>query len=281
MSTLTKAVIPIAGLGTRMGPLCRAVPKALLPLPAPGPGMRPVVHEILAEVSAADIDEAGLIVRPDHREAVSRYLEVARAEGADDLPEVTLIDQPQPEGFGEAVLRASDFTDGKAFLLMLGDHVFDVPAGGEGPAREVAGSFSQYQPAAMVGVQVVGEAELAKVGACRGSVIEEGVYRCTRLIEKPSVQAAREQLRTPGLAGGQYLAHAGVYAFGPEMMETLAAMADEPRREGQELELADAQLRLLESGSEYLLRRVTGRPEDTGSIGGYAAAFARRADFDG
>ncbi|MFW6061456.1 MAG: sugar phosphate nucleotidyltransferase [Planctomycetota bacterium] len=273
---INQAVIPVAGLGTRMGPICRAVPKAMLPLP-PGPSgfVLPAVHHILADASAGGIQRVALVVSPWQREVIDRYIAAARAEQqACDLPkQIELIDQPAPLGFGDAVLPTREFLGDRPFLVLLGDHVL-LPAPGQpsccGQLISAAEQLDRWQ--AVVGVQVVGEAELPKVGTCRGERISAQLYRCTDFVEKPDLATARRRLRTPGLVEGEYLAHFGVYAFTSELLTCLEELAGS--QPSGELELADAQSMLLQrSGGDYYLAEIAGEALDVGSPAGYRRAF--------
>ena len=271
---IEKAVIPVAGLGTRMGPLSAAIPKAMLPLVDRAGRVRPVVHHICAEVAAAGIDSAAIIVSPNQAEMIKSYLAAARDEGEHDLPkEIEFIDQPSAQGFGHAVGLARDFVAGGALLVMLGDHIY-VPTWDQPCAKQVVDAFASHSGAAMIGVQTVGPAELSRVGTLGGEPVDadQKVFRATAFIEKPGAELARRKLVTPGLGEDEFLAHCGLYCFSNEIFDCI----DEAARTAEgELELAAAQSLLLERNREdYYLRLIQGRAYDAGNPAGYAAAFA-------
>ena len=276
-----KAVIPIAGLGARMRPISAVVPKALLPLVDAAGCCRAVIHWILADAADAGIEQAALVVSPGRQQAVETYLDAAgQGDDAADLPEVVFIDQPAAAGFGDAVLQAESFVGPEPFVVLLGDHVHVANAGAKGCLAQVTGAFEGYRGAAMVGMQIVGPEEVSRVGVAAGEPIVPGhVYRCCRLIEKPSVAAARDQLVTPDLAADRFLAHAGIYIFKPEIFVYLRELADDAERTG-ELGLTDAQQRLLaRRPDDYYLTTIAGRVYDVGHPAGYAdAQQAFRAD---
>jgi UTP--glucose-1-phosphate uridylyltransferase len=267
-----------------MGPLCRAVPKALLPLP--GDGDAPpvcVLHRILADARDAGARQAVLVVRPDHRPLLQAYLDAARDHPASPpLPDkIDMVPQETPAGFGDAVLLARDRVADRDMLLMLGDHVYSCDEAPT-PARQVVEAFTRAdRPAAMIGVQDVDADELPRVGTVRGEPLEasaprggKGVYRCTAFVEKPSPREARTTLRTPGLPADRYLAHGGIYVFTPEIFECLAFLVEHPLPGRDELELADAQTLLLERQPDrYLLCHFAGRALDTGNPAGYRSAW--------
>ena len=83
---VTKAVIPIAGSGTRMAPVSCVVPKAMLALPASTSAMLPVLHWILSEAATAGAGEVLLICSPDQVGTVQRYLDIDPDPGLPALP---------------------------------------------------------------------------------------------------------------------------------------------------------------------------------------------------
>lgn len=271
-----KALVPIAGLGTRVGPLARAVPKALFPLVDDQGRVRPVVQIIMDEAISAGIERLGLIVSPAHVDLLRRYFTAARKEMDRDPAEwVEYITQPSPAGFGEAVARGAHFVGDEPFMLLLGDHVHRQTPGARPCAQQVAEAHDKLGGLAVVGMQCVGADELPKVGACRGEPVHNNYYRCAEFIEKPSLDMARKRLVTPGLPPDQYLAHCGIYIFTPEIFQCLTRLTLTDRPMGQEIQLADAQTMLLaEHPKDYFLVRIDGHSYDTGSPEGYLAAQA-------
>jgi len=269
---LRKAVIPVAGRGTRLRPVTAVVPKAMFPL-ADGRGrIRAVGHLILAEAARAGVESAALVVSPEHLEMIRRYFDALDRQ---DLPRIEYVVQPEPGGFGQAVLCAANFVAGEPFLLLLGDHVHAEEPTCPPCAAQVAGAFAERRSAAMVGMQPVGPEELPRVGIARGEPVAGPVYRCVDFVEKPDLATARRRLVTPGLEPDRFLAHAGIYAFAPDILDCLAELSAADRPTGREIQLADAQSLLLRRRSEdYYLLRLAGRAYDTGDVEGYLRAMA-------
>ena len=139
---ITKAMIPIAGLGTRMGPLARAVPKAMFPLVDAAGRVRPVIHYILSEAYAAGARQIALIVSPGHLDLLRQYFVAARKEpDGEVVASVEFLTQPSPMGFGEAVARGADFVGDEPFMLLLGDHVYKADPGQPSCGQQVAAAF--------------------------------------------------------------------------------------------------------------------------------------------
>ncbi|NLW87616.1 MAG: hypothetical protein GXY38_12150 [Planctomycetes bacterium] len=272
---ITNAVIPVAGVGSRMAPITAAVPKALLPLPREDGSWLAVLHHILIEASSAGVSSAGVVVSPGHRPMIEEYLQAASASGP-RLPAIELIIQDKPAGFGDAVLLSRDYVKGRPFLLMLGDHVYCTQAGQKSPAAQVAQAFERTSPEAMIGVQPVGANQLDLVGVCAGEPVRDDVFACTAFVEKPGLAAA-QRLTTPGLAVGRWLAHCGIYAFAPSIFDVLGELKS--AASAKELALSDAQSLLLSRRPEsYRLCRIHGAAYDTGSPQSYAAAMRAMLD---
>jgi UTP--glucose-1-phosphate uridylyltransferase len=215
--TIRKAVIPVAGLGTRLRPLSAVVPKAMMPVPDRQGRVLPVLHHVLAEVAAAGVSEAIVVASPNH-EAMLRAYFVAAAEASrknaraagkgagrtkggtlgSGLPRhVEIIVQEEPLGFGHAVWLGKEFVGRAPFLVMLGDHIQVGSAGQPACAAQVAQAFTRHGGAAMIGVQPVDAAELPRVGVAGGAPLSDGAA------EAGERRAAGALRRVGGAARGQ------------------------------------------------------------------------------
>jgi len=273
---IRKAVIPVAGEGKRLRPFTFAVAKAMLPLVDGEDRVRPVLHYILSEAAAAGIDAVALVVAPAREDLLRRYLEEVRGAGYADLPaNIEFIPQPQPLGFGHAVLLAGDFVADEPFVLLLGDHVYVADEGAEPCASQAVAAFARTGGKAMVAMRSVGPAELPRVGVARGRPLPGGELRCADFVEKPDLATARSRLVTPGLGEDRFLAHFGIYVFAPVLFDLLSELAAAAKAEGEEIQLAAAQSMLLQRHpDEYYLTRISGQAYDTGTPSGYLRAQA-------
>ena len=128
---LTKAIIPAAGLGTRMSPLTNGAPKEMLPVAG-----RPMIHHVVQEAADAGIVEICIVIR-NGKEAIRRYFEYDAEVGKLD-PAVEKLQsrcrivftyQAKPRGIGDAILCAKDFVGDDCFALLIPDQLFIGPAG--------------------------------------------------------------------------------------------------------------------------------------------------------
>ncbi len=262
-----RAIIPVAGMGTRLAPVTRVLPKALFPLVCPDGSVRPVADWIAREALAAGAERVCFVTSAGQDELLRKYF-AGEAGLAGSVEYVTNV---PPHGFGYAVHAGREFSAGGPVMVLLGDHIHIPAQGAPPPASQTAGAFFARPGAcAMVGVQTVGPEQLRLVGTCRGEPIDDGLYRCASLVEKPSPEAAKS-LVTPGLPAGRYLAHAGIYVFANEVFDCLAELVAR-RKEGKEVGLTDAQQMLLaRRPKDYYLCLVRGQTCDTGTPEEYLA----------
>ncbi len=270
---ISRALIPVAGRGTRMRPLTSVVPKALFGLVDGAGMMKSVLHVICDEAIAAGVEQIGVVVSPWQEQMVRDYFAAAESEFGKLAAAIEYITQGAPNGFGDAVLQCRDFVGDKPFLLLLGDHIHVAGDGEPACGFQVVEAFGRSEAVTMVGVQPVPEDELSKVGVASGNQIGQDVYRCRRFIEKPDPVLARSELVTAGLADNTYLGHCGIYVFTREIFECIEQACASARQAGKEVELADAQTLLLEKYPErYYLYKIAGAAYDLGTPSGYAEA---------
>jgi UTP--glucose-1-phosphate uridylyltransferase len=115
---LTKAVIPAAGLGTRMLPLTNGAPKEMLPVAG-----RPMIHHVVQEAVDAGIEQICIVIRAG-KESVSSYVEESQPRC-----EITFVYQPEPKGLGDALLCARQFVGEECFAMLIPDQLFRSEVG--------------------------------------------------------------------------------------------------------------------------------------------------------
>jgi UTP--glucose-1-phosphate uridylyltransferase len=174
-------------------------------------------------------------------------------------------EQDSSEGFGHAVYQAKKFVGSDPFLLLLGDHVYisDIK---DRCARQIIKVYEQYMLDAVTGVQPTVERQLHLFGTIRGNPIEpaKGIYKAELIIEKPTIELARERLATPGLPAGNYLAHFGMHVFGPRIFDSLEYLIKNNLREKGEIQLTAAQEHLRQQTEKYWCVVTQGQRYDTG-----------------
>ncbi len=253
-----KAVIPIAGLGTRHFPASHAVKKELFPVVGPDGIARALFHYHLLELEAAGIEEICIIVQPGEEEMERRYLRgpdenyLKRLEKHPALlreaeqmrgfaRRISFAVQHQQEGYGHAVFQTQNFAAGEMVLLALGDHLFrGKPVS---PYRELADAAKVSGGKNVSAVNRISAAELKGYGTIAGQRRAENprLIDVSLIIEKPAVAVAREHLRVDGLPAGTWLGWFGMHLLAPSIYEVLEKMIRDDQRDDGEFQLTRAQ----------------------------------------
>lgn len=253
-----KAVIPIAGLGTRHFPASHAVKKELFPVVGPDGIARALFHYHLLELDAAGIDDICLIVQPGEDELVQNYL---RGPGSDYLQRlekhpallreaeqmkkfagrVTFAVQQQQEGYGHAVYQTKKFAGGECVLLGLGDHLFrGRPVS---PYQELAQMATASEGRSVSAVNRIPAGELKGYGTIAGQrrAANPRLIDVSLIIEKPDVATARQKLHVEGLPDETWLGWFGLHLLAPSIYEVLEEMIHDNVRDNGEFQLTRAQ----------------------------------------
>ena len=194
MKPVRKAVIPAAGLGTRMLPISHAVPKEMLPIVD-----LPAVYYLVEEAVKSGITEILIItgrdkdamedffdLSPEYEGALlakGRTAEVERMREIANMANVHFLRQREAKGLGHAVARAKSFVGDEPFVILYGD---DIVFSGTPVCRQLIDVYYEHAKP-VVGVKPVSAEQLTKYCSLKVDPIpgEEGVYYCTDMIEKP------------------------------------------------------------------------------------------------
>jgi UTP--glucose-1-phosphate uridylyltransferase len=253
-----KAVIPIAGLGTRQFPASHAMKKELFPVVGPDGIARALFHYHLLELDAAGIGEICIIVQPGEEEMVRDYLRgpddnyLKRLEKHPALlreaeqmrgfeKRVSFAVQREQEGYGHAVFQTKKFANGEMVLLGLGDHLFrGKPVS---PYRELADTAKMSGGKSVSAVNRISAAELKGYGTIAGTRRAENprLIDVSLIIEKPAVAVAREKLQVDGLPAGTWLGWFGLHLLAPSIYDVLEEMIRDDVRDHGEFQLTRAQ----------------------------------------
>jgi UTP--glucose-1-phosphate uridylyltransferase len=271
--TMTKAVVPAAGLGTRFLPATKATPKEMLPVVD-----KPAIEYVVEEAVAAGLTDVLMITgrnkRPleDHFDRNYELEEKLAAKGdtdtlervraSSDLATMHYVRQGDPRGLGHAVLCAAQHVGAEPFAVLLGDDMIDprdallVPMMA---ARErLGGSVIALLEVPADQINLYGCAAVAPSDL-------EGVVRVTDLVEKPDPAVAPSNL-----------AIIGRYVLEPAVFDVLRRT--EPGR-GGEIQLTDAlrSLAVGDGGGPVHAVIFRGRRYDTGDRAEYLRTIVRLA----
>jgi UTP--glucose-1-phosphate uridylyltransferase len=267
----TKAVIPVAGMGTRFLPATKAVPKELLPVVD-----RPALQYIVEEAARAGLPEV-LMVTGRNKSAIEDFfdrtpeLEAALEKKGDrarldavqastDVAQVHFVRQGQAKGLGHAVLQAAAFVGDEPFAVLLGDDIIDA----RDHLLEEMLAVQAEHGGAVIALLDVGRENISKYGAVAVEDAADGsVVRVTGLVEKPPTDQAPSTL-----------AIIGRYVLPPEVFAALRVT--EPGA-GGEIQLTDALVQLVDEGVPVHGVVFGGRRYDTGDRLDYLKAVIQLA----
>src|SRR5215210_3296625 len=271
-----KAVVPANGMGTRLLPATKAVPKELLPVVD-----RPALQYVVEEAARAGLGEV-LLVTGRGKAAIEDHfdrrpdLERVLAEKGDDdrlgavrasaeLAHVHVVRQGEALGLGHAVLQAATFVGDEPFAVLLGDDIVDARAllleHMLAVQREHGGSVVALVEVARERVNRYGVAAVEPLPGT--DTAGDRVVRVTGLVEKPAADEAPSRL-----------ALVGRYVLGPEVFEVLRAT---PPGRGGEIQLTDALATLVDRGEPVHGVVFGGRRYDTGTTLDYLKAVVTLA----
>ena len=204
------------------------------------------------------MEEICIIVQPGTDTAIRDYLEgpgeaylsrlakypalLAEARQMRDLADrVTFTVQHEQEGYGHAVYQSKAFAAGEPVLLCLGDHLFRGAS--VSPFCELAQMAAVADGKSVSAVNRIGPDELKGFGTIAGKRRTDNprLIDVSRIIEKPDVAIARENLRVDGLEDDVFLGWFGMHLLAPSIYEILEEMIANNVRDGGEFQLTRAQ----------------------------------------
>jgi UTP--glucose-1-phosphate uridylyltransferase len=162
-----KAVILAAGLGTRMLPATKAVPKELLTLVD-----KPAIQYITEELAASGIEDI-LVVISRGKEAIQNHL--------DGIANVTYIRQLEMKGTGNAVLYAKHFAGNEPFVVIYPD---DIMTGAVPVTAQICSAFEKHGLGA-VAMKAFSDEDIMKYSSLDAKPLENNIYKITDMVEKP------------------------------------------------------------------------------------------------
>ncbi len=192
---IRKAVIPAAGLGTRVLPATKSMPKEMLPIVD-----KPAIHYIVEEAVRSGITDILIVtsrgkssledyfdrspeledklLKSNKTDAYNQMLEIA------NMANIQFVRQQQPLGLGHAILCAKSFVGNEPFAVLYGDDVIISPNGYE-TTKELCTAYQKYGKG-VVGIKEVSKEAITRYSSLEVSPIESNIFSVTNMIEKPS-----------------------------------------------------------------------------------------------
>ena len=264
---IRRAVIPVAGKGTRFLPATKQIPKEMIPIIN-----LPMIHYVVEEAILSGIEQI-IFVTSSGKSSIEDYFdrnfeledflvkcgkikELEMIQQIGKMVEVTSVRQKEQLGLGHAVLCAKEIVGNEPFAVILGDEIVRGP---NPVTKQLIDVAQKYDGAHVIGVMEVDPLETYKYGMVKGNFVDQSkkTLRMTDMVEKPAPADAPSNLATPGR-----------YVFGSEIFEALKVI---PKGVGGEYQLTDA-INLLARESEVYAHVFEGQRFDTGNIEGYLNA---------
>lgn len=256
MKKITKAILPVAGFGTRFLPVTKSQPKEMLPVVD-----KPVIQYLVEEAVASGIEDI-IFVTGRGKRAIEDHFDVAyelektlenkhKLEQIEEVQRIaklarfSYVRQPYPLGDGHAILQARHLIGNEPALVLFGDCIYDskTPA-----STQIIDAFEK-KGQSIIGTSIVSDDEVSDFGVIEGNN-ENGLIHMTQMLEKPD----------PSETKSRHVA-VGKYIITPEIFEILDTM-----KEGAsgEIRLADAFEIGLEKGIDIFAKDLEGEWLDTG-----------------
>ena len=254
--TVKKAIIPLAGFGTRVYPATKTLKKCFLPLLDTDGVLKPALLIMLERLLEAGIEEIALIIGEEDREEFDRFFAPLPEEHRKKLPEgkqkydeliysigrrITYIIQRERKGFGHAVWLAKRFTEGDPVLLLLGDFVYRSETS-ESCSRQIIEAYKECGRT-LVSITEVPLEKVVHYGILHGVWDEDEILmKADRMVEKPTDDYAREYLGVKDARGEKrYYATFGQYVLTSDVFEELEKQINSGTpTEGKEYGLTEA-----------------------------------------
>lgn len=265
MQKIRKAIIPVAGFGTRFLPATKAQPKEMLTLVD-----KPVIQYIVEEAVAAGIEEIIFVTSQNKRAIEDHFdrnfeLEYRLRQKGDkkaleeiiklsSLANFVYIRQKTPIGDGHAVLCAKDLIGDEPCAVLFGDDIIDGPKPCIGEMIKI---YERYNDP-VIAIKEVPKKEVSRWGVVDGIEIEPRLYQLKNVVEKPSVAEAPSNLVV-----------IGKYIITPEVFAELGKV--KPDKFG-EIRLANALRLQLAKGKPVYGHQFSGQHLDCGTKLGFLKA---------
>lgn len=255
--SITIAVIPAAGLGSRFLPATKGIPKELLPLID-----KPVIQYVIEEAVASNIDHVVIITSPG-KSSLEKYFQpdhdlelllqkkgsfetLEKIKEVSSLVDISYVQQDKPLGLGHAVLLAKNLIGKQPFAVMLPDDIIQSEEPTLGDLIKLYGMYDS----SIIGVEKIPLEKTVMYGVISPKPITKSIYKILELVEKPPSNKAPSDL---GIVGR--------YVLPSEIFDILQKTAP---GSGGEIQLTDAIKTLLYTRDIYAYQ-FPGRRHDTGT----------------
>ncbi len=258
MIKIKKAILPVAGFGTRFLPATKAQPKEMLPVVG-----KPAIQYLVEDAVKAGIEDV-IFVTGRGKRAIEDHFDysfeldynlveknkinlVKKVREISKLANFSYVRQPMPLGDGHAISCVAHLVRNEPILVMFGDTLYDSR---RSPAEQVIEAYEKYQKP-IFGFSEVDKNLVDKFGIIDADKIENNAYLIKKFVEKPLISEAPSNF-----------AAVGVYVITPDIIEILQKMKS---GKSGEIRLIDAFEIMLQNKKEIIGLKLEGEWLDTGN----------------
>ncbi|MCX6811228.1 MAG: UTP--glucose-1-phosphate uridylyltransferase [Candidatus Berkelbacteria bacterium] len=258
---VTKAIVPVAGYGTRFLPVVKTIPKEMLPILN-----KPVIQLIVENLVAAGIKTI-VLVTSSSKKAVDDYfdshfeLENKLKEAGKDkelneikrvarLADIIYVRQKEIRGNGDAILCAKEAIGDEPFIVTWGDGFSYL--NGNNEFKEIIKEYKKYHSIIMSGYITDKKEDTNKYGYIRGKKLKDGMVKVEKIIEKPGPENAPSNI---AIVSG--------FLFTPDLFDALESIKVP---EGKELVYVDGLNYLMQKGKDVYVKPMRSVYYDCGNI---------------
>lgn len=251
-----KAIIPVAGFGTRLFPATKVLKKDFFPVLDRDGILKPVLLILLEQLVEAGIEEICLVIGAGEKQIYNEFFGALSQEHYDKLPEekkayedllqkvgekVTYVYQKERKGFGHAVYQCREFVKDEPVLLLLGDMIYHSNRS-ENCMQQMIDAFEKTG-LPIVSMHNVDKQDVVHYGVMHGQWEdkEQTILKLDQIVEKPSVEYAEDYLKVKNKACKEnYYAVFGQYILTKEVFEVLEKNIADNKLQSGEIQLTDA-----------------------------------------
>ena len=244
---IRKAIIPAAGLGTRVLPATKAQPKEMLCIVD-----KPALQYLVEELIESGIQEILIITGRNKQSIADKTVLLHEIQYISNMTNMYYVRQKLPLGLGHAITRAESFIANEPFLVLLGDDIiYTDKSKGEIPvSKQLIEQYEKLNGGTFIGVQQVPKKDLNKYGIIKpGEKINDSTYIIEDFVEKPNIEDAPSEY-----------AALGRYILEPEIFKYLKE--EEPIN--GEIQLTPAILKMSKNNNKLYSYNFNGLRYDTG-----------------
>lgn len=262
---IKKAIIPIAGKGTRFLPATKQMAKEIIPILN-----KPMIHYVVEEAVKSGVEQI-VFITSYGKEPVENYFDrnfelemfleqkgkfelLELVQNIGKMVEITTVRQKEQLGLGHAVLMGKHLINDENFAVLLGD---DIILSEKPVTKQLIDISQKNNGASVIGVMDVPRENTSSYGIVAGDKVSDRLLKMTNMVEKPKPEEAPTTLATPGR-----------YVLSSDIFDVLESI---PRGNGGEYQLTDA-IKVLCEKKDVFAYEFEGERFDTGSIHGYLDA---------